>query len=357
MAERRKVVLAEPETDDQSSLADALANDGWEVLRAGDAAFAFQLARATRPAAFVVRDPIPGGGLALLQRLRSNAHTALLPVVAVLAEKDCEREEFRRWGAAACLDPKSHDDEIVGAVRRHAAEPQLVREAPAPALGGQRRLEALAKTGLLDTPTEALFDRVTHFAAHLLDVPVVLMSLVDRHRQFFKSQVGLPEPAATARETPLTHSFCQWVVADQHELVVPDARVHPLLKMNGATTEGGVIAYAGVPLHGGSTETIGSFCAIDMKPRLWEERELDSLRDTAKVIEALTVLRQNARMPPLTLDDFRATSSVVGQAVHASARLLSTDPVRMTTDECRELLVLTGNLGRQLAEMSIDTPS
>ena len=56
------------------------------------------------------------------------------------------------------------------------------------------------------------------------------MSLVDRHRQFFKSQVGLPEPTATARETPLTHSFCQWVVADQHELVVPDARVHPLLK-------------------------------------------------------------------------------------------------------------------------------
>jgi DNA-binding response OmpR family regulator len=353
MAEPRKVILVEPETDAPSPLAEALVADGWDVSRTCSAAPAYQMARGIRPAMVIVRDPIGGGGaLALLQRLRRSAATALVPVVAVIGRADGAREEFRRWGAAAAFDASASDAEIVGAVHRHATQPQVVTQAPDEALGSVSRLEALAKTGLLDTPPEKLFDRVSRLAAHLMDVPIVLMSLVDRHRQFFKSQVGLPEPLASARETPLSHSFCQWVVVDQNELIVPDARLHPLLKMNCATTEGGVVAYAGVPLRGGTSETIGSFCAVDRKPRLWEERELDSLRDTARVIEALTVLRQNASVDTLGLDDIRAASAVVGQAVHASARLLCVDAGKMTPLEHRELLVLTGDLGRQLAEMA-----
>ena len=352
MGEQRKVLLVEPESDTASLLAETLVRDGWDLSRTCDATPAFQMARGIRPAAVLIHDPIGGGGgLALLQRLRKSAHTALIPVVVVLADESA-REDFRHWGAAATFDPSTADAEIAAAVQRHATQPQVVRQAPDLALASPSRLEALAKTGLLDTPPEKLFDRVSRLAAHLMDVPIVLMSLVDRHRQFFKSQVGLPEPEATVRETPLSHSFCQWVVVDQNELVVPDARLHPLLKMNCATTEGGVVAYAGVPLRGGTNETIGSFCAVDRKPRLWEERELDSLRDTARVIEALTVLRQNQTQPALTLEDFRSASAVVGQAVHASSRLLCVDAGKMSQMEHRELLVLTGDIGRRLAEMS-----
>ena len=352
MTDRRKVLTVELLTSAESSLAETLGGDGWEVVRSDDVTPAFQLARGIQPAAVVVRDPLPGGGaLTLLQRLRRSAHTALVPVVVVLADGD-DREAFRRWGAAACFEATAGDDEIAAAVQRHSASPAAVRQAPDPALSSPLRLEVLTRSGLLDTPPEKLFDRVSLLTAHLLDVPIVLMSLVDRHRQFFKSQVGLPEPVATLRETPLTHSVCQWVVVDQNELVVPDARLHPLLKLNCATTDGGVVAYAGVPLRCGTSETIGSFCAVDMKPRLWEERELDSLRDAARVIEALTVLRQHAQLEPLDLVDFRAASSVVGQAVHAAARLLSVDAALMTPEEHRELLVLTGHLGRQLAELA-----
>ncbi len=52
------------------------------------------------------------------------------------------------------------------------------------------RLAALRLTNLLDTPAEEAFDRLARLAARVLDVPIVLVSLVDEDRQFFKA--GLP---------------------------------------------------------------------------------------------------------------------------------------------------------------------
>jgi hypothetical protein len=83
------------------------------------------------------------------------------------------------------------------------------------------RLAALGRTGLLDSPPEEPFDRLTRMATRLLKTPVALVSLVDRDRQFFKSAIGLPEPWQSRRETPLTHSFCKHVVAQHEPLVIP----------------------------------------------------------------------------------------------------------------------------------------
>lgn len=66
------------------------------------------------------------------------------------------------------------------------------------------RLEDLWQHGVLDTPPEPEFDRLTQLAASLTGAPIALVSLVDECRQFFKSSVGLPEPWRTQRETPLT---------------------------------------------------------------------------------------------------------------------------------------------------------
>src|SRR5919108_2857095 len=75
---------------------------------------------------------------------------------------------------------------------------------PQPATSPEARLAALHRTGLLDTPAEEAFDRLTRLAARLLGAPVALVSLVDEDRQFFKSAVGLPEPWASARSAPLS---------------------------------------------------------------------------------------------------------------------------------------------------------
>src|SRR5262249_43392939 len=70
------------------------------------------------------------------------------------------------------------------------------------------RLAALRRLALLDRPAEPSFDRLTRMAARVLRAPVALVSLVDSQRQFFASCVGVAEPWATTRETPLSYSFC-----------------------------------------------------------------------------------------------------------------------------------------------------
>ena len=144
-----------------------------------------------------------------------------------------------------------------------------------------KRLSALHQSGLLDTPPEEIFDQWTKLASKVLKTPVVLMSLVDAERQFFKSQFGLPEEWAAKRETPLSHSFCQYVAASNEPLVISDAREHPLVRDNLAVRDIGVVAYAGIPLTTTGGETLGSFCAIDDKPRKWTSEEMEILHAMA----------------------------------------------------------------------------
>jgi diguanylate cyclase (GGDEF)-like protein len=143
------------------------------------------------------------------------------------------------------------------------------------------RLEALRETRLLDRPPEVAFDRLTHLAQRILHAPVALISLVDDRRQFFKSAQGLPEPWASRRETPLSHSFCQHVVRSAGPLVVRDARVHPLVRQNLAIRDLGVIAYLGAPLATSSGQVLGAFCVIDGKPRYWNADDLEVVREMA----------------------------------------------------------------------------
>ncbi len=153
------------------------------------------------------------------------------------------------------------------------------------------RLEALRLTGLMDSPCEPSFDRLTRLASRLLRAPVVLVSLVDPCRQFFKSSVGLPEPWASLRQTPLSHSFCQYVVGSGRPLVVGDARKRSPLRENRAVRDLGVIAYLGIPLATADGHVLGSFCAIDVVPREWDAVEVETMTDLAASVSTEIKLR------------------------------------------------------------------
>jgi GAF domain-containing protein len=158
-----------------------------------------------------------------------------------------------------------------------------------------RRLSALHRTGLLDSPSEEAFDRYTRLASKMLDAPIALISLVAADRQFFKSARGLEEPLKSRRETPLSYSFCKHVVASGESLVVGDARAVPLVRDNPAVPELKVIAYAGVPLKSGDGQVLGSLCVIDKRPREWPRDQLDALRDLGGCLEDEIELRSLVR--------------------------------------------------------------
>jgi diguanylate cyclase (GGDEF)-like protein/PAS domain S-box-containing protein len=152
------------------------------------------------------------------------------------------------------------------------------------------RLEVLQSTQLLDSEPEPAFDRLTRLAANLLGAPTALVSLVDAHRQFFKSAFGLNEQLTRDRETPLSHSFCKYVARDRAPLVVGDARQHPVLRDNPAIRDHSVIAYAGIPLVV-EDQAIGAFCVIDDKPREWRQEKIQILQDLADSVVSEIRLR------------------------------------------------------------------
>ena len=227
----------------------------------------------------------------------------------------------------------------------------------------QQRLSVLMDTNLLDTPEEETFNRFTRLASAILKIPVALVSLVDRDRQFFKSSFGLPEPWATKRETPLSHSFCQHVVSTNEPLSVADARTHPLLQHNLAIADLGVIAYLGMPLTTTEGYTLGSFCAIDTQPREWSDEDVEILRDLADLIAEKIELRLFAKqlhtdyLQLRNLELFRA--EMVQMLVHDLRNPLASfmsgldTIVRIgkLTDIQKRCLSLARNGGNTLAQM------
>jgi GAF domain-containing protein len=159
------------------------------------------------------------------------------------------------------------------------------------------RVDALHATGLMDSGAEPSFDRHARMAAQVLNAPVALVSLVDADRQFFKSCLGLPEPWASQRESPLSHSFCQHAVARREPLIVDDAREHDLLLDNLAIRDMGVVAYAGIPLIDAGGNALGTLCVMDSQPRHWTSHQVQLLQDLAASVVTQIALARTASDP------------------------------------------------------------
>jgi len=140
------------------------------------------------------------------------------------------------------------------------------------------RLEALRLAGLTATADPGM-DRFARLVTRLLGVPVSMVSLLEADRQVFPGMVGMSGVWAARRETPLTHSFCQHVVADGEPLILNDTRTHPRTCASLAIPDLQVIAYAGMPLTDADGHVLGSLCAIDHQPRKWTADELRDLED------------------------------------------------------------------------------
>jgi len=161
---------------------------------------------------------------------------------------------------------------------------QTLPALPDAAIADPRRLLTLRRTTLLDSPPTEVFDRFTRLAVTILRVPMALLTLVDVDRQVFVSQVGLPEPWASARQSPPSHSFCRYVVITGEPLLVADARVHPLFKGNPAITDLSIVAYAGIPLRTYDGAVLGAFCVADHRPHTWRRGAVAILRELAAAV-------------------------------------------------------------------------
>lgn len=127
------------------------------------------------------------------------------------------------------------------------------------------RLAALAQYALAegDIHLDLGVEEPIGLARRLFDVPVVLVSLVSRERQFFPGKVGL-DLCGTER----AESFCAHAIAMRDVMVVPDALLDPRFADNPLVIgPPGIRFYAGAQLRSTDGHAIGTLCIIDRKPR------------------------------------------------------------------------------------------
>ncbi len=150
------------------------------------------------------------------------------------------------------------------------------------------RLQALHACALLDTPRDPLLDDITALAAQTCGTPIALITLVDRHRQWFKSVHGLEGFSETTRDI----SFCAHAILSDVLLEVADAahdvRFHdnPLV-----TAQPGIRFYAGLPLRDAAGHALGTLCVLDRQPRALSDDQRAALGTLSRLV--LPLLEQH----------------------------------------------------------------
>jgi diguanylate cyclase (GGDEF)-like protein len=144
------------------------------------------------------------------------------------------------------------------------------------------RVAALHQLGILGTPAEERFDRITRFANRLLSTPIALVSLVDSDRQWFKSAQGL-----NVKETGRDVSFCAHAIIQEKTFFVEDASADARFKDNPLVRgEPHIRMYAGHPIDLGEGLRVGTMCVIDTKPRRLNASEIEIIQNLARWIRA-----------------------------------------------------------------------
>ena len=156
----------------------------------------------------------------------------------------------------------------------------------------QERLEALRSYHILDTLSEEEFDELTELAAQICGTPIAAITLIDEHRQWFKSKHGF-----AVEQTSRDVSFCAHAINLPLETtIVPDARVDERFADNPFVTgEASFVFYAGVPILDENDFALGTLCVIDNTPRELSESQLKSLKTVAKNVVKLIELRSTNR--------------------------------------------------------------
>ncbi|MEO5560777.1 MAG: PAS domain S-box protein, partial [Dokdonella sp.] len=188
------------------------------------------------------------------------------------------------------------------------------------------RLQRLRGLAVLDTEAEPLFDALTKAAALATGVPIALVTLVDENRQWFKSNIGLPD----ATQTPRDVAFCSYTILDDDVFVVPDARADPRFDSNPLVTgKPDIRFYAGAPITLKDGFRMGALCVIDRTPREMTPNQIALLKELARAageafdqralaLERNQALQREAQAERARSEDHLRLASIL-EATHAGA--------------------------------------
>ena len=209
------------------------------------------------------------------------------------------------------------------------------------------RLQALYQLNVLDTNPEACYDRLTRLTKHLFDVPIVVISLIDRDRQWFKSKQGL-DVCETGRDV----SFCGHTILSQDIFEITDALLDARFADNPLVVGDPKIRfYAGAPLITQAGFAVGTLCIIDTKPRKLTTDERQALRDMADEVLSVLELHETRQQN----QDLKATQQMTQIIAKAQSNFIDEKDRRKAFDELlSDVLDLTQSEYGFIAEVMHD---
>jgi len=161
------------------------------------------------------------------------------------------------------------------------------------------RLAALNRYAILDTEPEQSFDDLVVLASFVCRTPIATLSLVDDHRQWFKSKVGVE-----IRETPRDISFCAHAIQQEELFIVPDALADPRFKDNPLVLgDPHIRFYAGAPLIDEDGYALGTLCVMDRQPRELDDTQKEALLSLRRLALSQIELRRNIQLLKEALSD------------------------------------------------------
>jgi len=204
----------------------------------------------------------------------------------------------------------------------------MVKAAPPKNQGA--RLAALHAYQILDTPREAEFDAIVQLVAAICRTPIAVVNLIDEHRQWFKSEVGLG-----VRETPLDTSLCAHAILEQDILVVPDTQLDRRFADNPlVTATPGLRFYAGVLLKTSSQLPMGTLCVLDVQPRQLDDAQVDALKTLGSHVMNLLELRAATRAAEAATQAHQRLLAIVSHDLRTPLNVvaLCADRLALTSD-------------------------
>jgi PAS domain S-box-containing protein len=178
----------------------------------------------------------------------------------------------------------------------------------------EKRLEALTRYNVLDSLPEQGYEDVTKLAASICGTPISLISLIDRDRQWFKSERGLG-----VRQTPRSQSFCANTIGTAHTLIVEDATKDSRFRDNPLVLgDPNIRFYAGAPIVEKNGHVLGTVCVIDTQPRVLTDDQISSLEALARQVMALLEQRDTIAR----LEEAANAADATDQIIRANERRL-----------------------------------
>jgi GAF domain-containing protein len=161
------------------------------------------------------------------------------------------------------------------------------------------RIAALDRYAILDTEPEDAFDALVVLAAYVCKTPMAMLSLVDDHRQWFKSKVGVQ-----IRETPRESSICAHAIKQSELFIVPDTQEDERFRESPLVVdEPHIRFYAGAPLINEEGFALGTLCVVDRQPRVLDEEQKEALSALRKLAVGQMELRLNLQLLKDALND------------------------------------------------------